>query len=164
LTLKVKTGSYIAICLAGLPFLLLGLLFLVAAAFSPQRLIVAAVLLLVGFLLVASGVMGYRRASFLEPESLTGYILKLARARGGKITVELVSATLGIRSDEAHEAVNFMIAKGYAKEEFEGETRIVNVGGVVTKLERKCPYCGSNFPVREHFDKCPSCGASLEMK
>jgi len=33
-----------------------------------------------------------------------------------------------------------------------------------SKVERRCPYCGAQFPVKQALAQCPNCGGNLELK
>jgi rubrerythrin len=33
-----------------------------------------------------------------------------------------------------------------------------------TKVVRRCPYCGVQFPVKQAITQCPNCGGNIELQ
>ncbi|MHB1294765.1 MAG: hypothetical protein ACYC4R_07180 [Anaerolineae bacterium] len=160
-----KKTVAVLVTLLSVPFLLLGLLFLIAAAQQPNRLLVALVLLAAGVVLLVAGLRRLRKLAAVSPEALRTSAIDLARRLGGELTVPQLRAEYGVTQEQAAGALEELVAQGNARRE-QREDRIVYVfSGLLPSLaEKVCPYCGTKLPVRAALRKCPNCGAQLEIK
>lgn len=146
------------------PLLALGLLFLIAAAARPERILTAAASIVVGALPLAWGIITLRRLAETSPEALATGTIDLARRLGGEVTVAQVQAEFHIPAALAQETLDKLAAAGQAQPEVRRAGTVYVVRGLQPSLvTKRCPYCGSTFPVREARSQCPNCGASLEM-
>ena len=154
--------AIIAIVLA-IALLIFGLIFLIAAD-SASRFLTAVALLGAGALLVWFAVHTLRRLRELDPENLGTAIVDLARRVGGDVSVAQVRAEFKIDQQRALEALERLRQQGLAQLEHRGERTVYLFKGVLpAKAIRKCPYCGSEFPVRSAVRQCPNCGGTLEI-
>ncbi len=158
-----RVVAIIAIVLS-IPLLTLGLLFLIAAASEPQRLLTAAAFLALGTVPLAWGIVTLRRLAQTSPEALATGTVALARRLGGEVTVAQVQAEFRIAPSLAQTTLDSLCASGQAAAQArEGRTVYVIRGLQESLVVRRCPYCGSNFPVKEALRQCPHCGASLGL-
>jgi len=75
-----------------------------------------------------------------------------------------VRAEFRIDQQRALEALERLRQQGLAQLEHRGEQTVYLFKGVLpAKAVRKCPYCGSEFPVRAAVRQCPNCGGTLEV-
>ena len=162
-----KIGATI-VALLSIPFLTLGLVFLVAAGSGSNpgsRILTAAALLAIGILLLITGVRRLRRLASISVEALMNGAVDMARRMGGELTVAQLQAEYDIPQDLAQRVMDELSSAGTAAPE-QREERVVYVfGGLLPSVARKlCPYCGTELPVREALRKCPNCGAQLEIE
>lgn len=143
--------------------LIVGLIFLIAAS-TPSRLLTALALLAIGALLIWVAIRILRRQRQLDPENLGTAITDLARRLGGEVSVPQVRAEFNIDQTLALSALDRLLNQGVAQLEHRGDHSVYLFKGVLpAKAIRKCPYCGSEFPVREAIHTCPNCGGALEI-
>jgi hypothetical protein len=150
--------------LLSIPFLTLGLLFLIAAISAPSRALVALFLIAIGVVLAVSGLKQLRRLADISPEALKTEAVELARRLGGELTVSQFRAEYRIPEEKAIDILEELVTRGTCKKEARAE-RVVYV---FTELqpslaEKVCPYCGTKLAVRSALRKCPNCGAQLEI-
>lgn len=158
-----KALALIALAVA-VPLLTLGLIFLIAAAARPQRILSAAALMALGAVPLAWGIATLRRQAETSPEALSTGTVALARRLGGEVSVAQVQAQFRISAALAQETLDKLAAAGQAQpEERNGRTVYVIRGLQPSLVTRRCPYCGSTFPVKEALRQCPNCGAALEL-
>lgn len=159
-----KTLAVIALIVA-IPLLTIGLLYLIVAMVTPNRLLVAAGFLAAGALPLGWGLLTLRRLAEISPDALSSGTAALARRLGGEVTVAHVQAEFRIPAALALETLEKLHASGQAQpEQREGRVVYVLRGLQASLITRRCPYCGSQFPVREALRKCPNCGALLEIE
>ncbi len=161
-----RTLAIIAIVVAAV-LLTLGMVFLCAATQEPARLFVAAPLLLVGAGLAVWGGLTLRRLRDLDPENLSDRITQLARKGNAEVTLAQAVAELGVPDEAAVAALNLLERRGQAHRERVGEdAREVYVfpGLKPSLVERRCPYCGAEFSVKQAVYKCPNCGGDLRLE
>ena len=157
-----KLLSFAAIILA-IAFLIIGLVFLIAAN-SASRFLTAVALLAAGCALIWVAIRNLRRIQELSPENLETSIVDLARRLGGEVSVAQVRAEFRISQVLAIEALERLRRQGISQVEPRGERVVYLFKGVIpAKAIRKCPYCGSEFPVRQAMRSCPNCGGNLEL-
>jgi hypothetical protein len=144
--------------------IMLGLLFLIAAAANPQRVWTGLVFLALSLLPLIWGITTLRRQAEISPEALSSGPVALARRLGGEVTVTQVEAEFRISPERAQEVLDKLRAAGLAQAEQRDSGTIYVLRGLQPAVvTRRCPYCGSTFPVKEAIRKCPNCGASLEV-
>lgn len=155
----------IVVTLLSIPFLLAGLLFLIAASQQPSRLLVALVLLVAGVVLLVAGLRRLRKLAAVSPEALRTSAIDLARRLGGELTVPQLRAEYGVSQEQAAAALEELVAQGNARREQRADRIVYVFTGLLPSLaEKVCPYCGTKLPVRAALRKCPNCGAQLEIK
>jgi len=151
--------------IASIPFITLGLLFMIAAIQNPARFPIAIVLLLIGAVLLIAGIKRLRRLADIDPATLKTNAVDLARRLGGEVTVSQFRAEYRIPRELAVDVLEDLVADGTcARENRENRVVYVFVGLMPALAEKVCPYCGAEFPVRSALRKCPNCGASIEIQ
>ncbi len=154
--------AYGAIVLAIL-FLLLGLIFLIAAD-STSRLLTAVALLAIGGALLVLAIGILRRLRELHPDSLDIAVVDLARRVGGEVSVSQVQAELQVPTGTALETLERLRRQGQAQlEPRAGRTVYLFKGVLPAKAVRRCQYCGTEFAMREAIYQCPNCGGRVEI-
>ncbi len=142
----------------------LGLLFALAASTVPERGIIAFLLLAVGIVGVAATAWLYSRWHERQPAVLGARITDLAERTNGELSMAQVMAAYNVPASVAQAAMDHLVEKGQCHAETrDGELRYVFPGLKERKMVRKCPYCGSTFPVRQPLQQCPNCGGNLEL-
>lgn len=152
--------------LASIPFLTLGLVFLIAAGTgsSTSRLLTGLVSLAIGALLLVAGIRRLRRLADISPDALKTGAVELARRLGGEITVAQLRAEYRIPQGLAETVLDGLVAEGTARREEREQRAVYVVSGLAPSLARKtCPYCGTELPMRSDLRKCPNCGGQLEI-
>jgi hypothetical protein len=159
-----KRSWAVIAAIASVPLLVLGVIFLVAAAANPSRILVAAIFLLFGGALLTWGVLTLRRLAEISPESLATGIVDLARRLDGEVTVAQVQAEFGIPSNLAQSVLEGLRGRGECQREQRADHYAYVFKSVMpAKAIKRCPYCASEFSVRSAMRECPNCGASLEI-
>lgn len=155
----------ILITLASIPFITLGLIFLIAAASGPSsRILVALASLAIGAVLLITGIRRLRRLASISPEMLKSGSVELAKRLGGELTVSQLRAEYRIPRELATDVLEELVADGTCiREDREERTVYVFTGLLPSLAEKTCPYCGTELPVRSALRKCPNCGAQLEI-
>jgi hypothetical protein len=158
-----KKVSATLVALLSIPFLTLGLLFLIASN-SLSRFLTAAALLAIGLVLLIVGVRRLRRLATISEGALRTGAVELARRLGGELTVAQLRAEYRIPQDLAQRVLDHLVSEGTATREERAERVVFVFKGLQAALARKlCPYCATELPVREALRKCPNCGAQLEI-
>jgi len=158
-----RTGAIIAI-IVSIPLLILGGVFLIAAASTPSRLLTAALFLVPGAFLVIWGATRLRRLAEISPKALETGIVDLARRLDGEVTVAQVQSEFRISQDLALSVLERMHGQGDCQRERRGDhTAYLFKSVMPAKAIKRCPYCGSEFAVRSAMRECPNCGAALEI-
>jgi len=158
-----KTLAVIAAILS-IPFLVLGLVFLIAAVTNPSRILVAAMLFLVGGLLLVWSLMTLRRMAEISPAALETGVLDMARTLGGEVTVAQVQTQFHIPQTLALGTLERLCGQGQCQREQRPDHDVYVFKSVLpAKVTKRCPYCGSAFSVKSAMRECPNCGASLEI-
>jgi hypothetical protein len=159
-----KLGASL-IVLGSIPFFLFGLLFLVAAAQGPTRILVGLALLAIATAMLVGGLHALRRLATISPEALRIGAVELANRLGGELTIAQLRAEYRIPQDLAAKALESLAAEGTCvRENREQRTVYVFHGLKASLVEKVCPYCGTQLPVRSALRKCPNCGAGLEVQ
>ncbi len=144
----------------------LGLLFLCASIRAPQRMILAILLILIGGAGAAWAGATYRRLSDIEPKRLADRIVEMVRLQGKFETTE-AEAIAGLSAPAANvqQALDVLEARREAAPENRDDRRVYVFPNLKeSKVERRCPYCGAQFPVKQALSQCPNCGGNLELK
>jgi len=160
-----KRTAAIAVIVVAAVLLAGGLLFLCAATRQPSRLLLAFVLLVVGGGLAAWSGITLRRLRELAPENLSDRITEMAKVMQGEVTLAQVVADLRVPDEAAIAAFNLLERRGEAHRDRVGERDVYVFPGLVPhKVMRRCPYCGTEFSVKEAVYKCPHCGGDLRLE
>jgi hypothetical protein len=158
-----KLGASIVV-LASIPFFIVGLLFLIASASQPIRILVALAFLAIGAFLLVVGLQRLRRLAEISPEALKTGAIELARRLDGELTVAQFRAEYRISQERATEVLEEMVAEGAAERQQRGGRVVYVVTGLLPAMvQKQCPYCGTELPVRTVLRKCPNCGGQLEI-
>jgi len=158
-----KTPAILAIVFS-IPLLAFGLIFLIAAVANPSRILVAAVLLVLGGVLVGWGILTLRRLAEIGPEALATGIVDLARRLDGEVTVAQVQAEFRISNAMAFGALEKLVGSGQCQREQRSDRDAYIFKSVMpAKAVKRCAYCGSTFPIKSAMRECPNCGAALEI-
>jgi hypothetical protein len=157
-------ASAILAILVSIPLLILGAVFLIAAATTPTRILVAALFLLFGAALLIMGASRLRRLAETSPEALATGIVDLARRLDGEVTVAQVQSEFGIPQNLALSVLERMRGRGDCDRERRGDHDVYIFKSVMpAKAIKRCAYCGSEFAVRSAMRDCPNCGGPLEI-
>ncbi len=150
--------------LASIPFFIGGILFLIAAIAASSRALVGLVLLAIGGVLLSSGVHWLRRLAAVAPDVLKTEAVQLAHRLGGELTVAQLRAEYRIDQNLAQRVLDELVREGAARvERREQRTAYVFSGLMPSLVEKVCPYCGTELPLRSNLRKCPNCGGQLEL-
>ena len=160
-----KTVALIVLVVGGL-LLGLGLLFLCASAAQPERIPLSLLLIVIGGAGVAWAGITWRRVSEIEPERLADRIVEMVRAQGKfETTAAEAVATLSAPAANVQSALEILRSRGEAEPEQREHRRVYVFPNLKeSKVERHCPYCGAQFPVKQALTECPNCGAHLELQ
>ncbi len=157
-----KLGA-VLLAVFSIPFITLGLIFLIASN-TLARFLTAVVLLAIGGLMLYFGVRRLRRLAAISETALRTGAVELARRLGGEVTVAQLRAEYSISSELAQNVLDGLVEEGTARRDPRAERVVYVFRGLQPSLARKlCPYCGTQLPVREALQKCPNCGAQLEI-
>ncbi len=107
----------IAALIVGGAFAFLGLMFLIAASYNPARIFPGIILIGLSALTIYVGTSGQRRERKIR--EIQDDIIRLARRRGGKLTLTEVVSDLCLPVDLAREALLSLEKKGIAYLDFE---------------------------------------------
>jgi hypothetical protein len=154
------------VMLVGALMMGLGLLFLCASIRAPQRLILAALLIVIGGAGVAWAGTTWRRLSEIEPKRLADRIVEMAKLQGKfETTAAEAVAELSAPAANVQAALEILQSRGDAVPEQRDDRRVYVFPNLKeSKVERRCPYCGAQFPVKQALSNCPNCGGNLELK
>jgi len=148
----------------------LGLLFLCASAAATEktaiRFILAALLIVIGGAGAAWAGMTYRRLGDIEPKRLADRIVEMVRLQG-KFETTAAEAVSGLSAPAANvqQALEILESRREAVPEQRDDRRVYVFPNLKeAKVERRCPYCGAQFPVKQALTQCPNCGGNLELK
>jgi len=159
-----KLGA-ILLALLSIPFLVLGILFLIAASTGPSsRLLVALAFFAPGLALLIFAIRRLRRLAETDPEALKTGAVELARRLGGELTVAQLRAEYRVPQKLAVLVLEELAAEGTCEREQREERTVYVFHELLPSLaKRVCAYCGTRLPVRQALTKCPNCGAPLEI-
>jgi hypothetical protein len=154
------------VMLVGALMLGLGLLFLCASIREPQRLILAVLLIVIGGAGVAWAGTTWRRLSEIEPKRLADRIVEMAKLQGKfETTAAEAVAELSAPAANVQAALEILQSRGDAVPEQRDDRRVYVFPNLKeTKVVRRCPYCGVQFPVKQAITQCPNCGGNIELQ
>lgn len=164
-----KTTALALLVISGL-ILGLGLLFLCASAAAPQkaaiRLVLSALLILVGSGGAAWSGMVWRRLNETEPRRLADRIVEMVRQEGKFETTNAEAiAGLSAPADAVQTALDLLRERGEAIPESRDERMVYVFPNLKQSMVvRRCPYCGAEFPVKQAISTCPNCGGKIELE
>ena len=154
----------ILVMIASIPFITVGILFLIAAAARGSRILPALALGAIGVALLLGGFRWLRRLATIAPDALKTGAVELARRFGGELTVSRLRAEYRIPNELAQRVLDDLVDEGVCTRESRGERDVYVVTGLLPSISQKlCPYCGADLPLRSTLRKCPNCGAQLEI-
>ncbi len=159
----------LVILLAGGLMLGCGLLFLCASAAAeapPVRLILALVMIALGGGGAAWAGLTWRRLNEIDPNRLADRIVELVRLQGKfETTAAEAVAGLAAPADNVQAAFGVLQERGEIVLEDRDDRRVYVFPNLKeSKVERRCPYCGVQFPVKQAITQCPNCGGNIELK
>jgi len=154
----------IVVAILCIPLLVFGLVFLIAAVSAPSRLVPGLVLIGIGVVLLVTAVRRLRRLAEISPEALKTGAVELARRLGGEVTEAQLRAEYRIPLEQATNVLERLVADGTARREDREDRTVYVISGLAASLAKKrCPYCGTELPMRSDLRKCPNCGGQLEI-
>ncbi|MBN1259193.1 MAG: hypothetical protein JXB35_00795 [Anaerolineae bacterium] len=143
----------------------LGLLFLCAAIREPRRLPLTMILLGLGGAGAFWSGRTLQRLRSQTPEVLAERITALARAGNAEVTLPQIVAELTVPHDAAIAALNTLERRGECQRDVREDREVYVFPGLQPSLVvRRCPYCGSEFSVKQALYKCPQCGGDLTLE
>ncbi len=147
----------------------LGLLFLCASTVETERTAIRFVLSMLLILIGGAGAvwagMTWRRLSDIEPPRLADRIVEMMRLQGTfETTAAEAVANLSAPAANVQAALEILQSRGEAIREQRDDRRVYVFPNLKeSKVERRCPYCGAQFPVKQALVQCPNCGGNLEL-
>jgi hypothetical protein len=161
-----KTLLLIVLILGGL-MVGLGLMFLCAAmANKPERLALAIILILIGGVGAGWAGLTWQHLNSIDPKRLADRIVEMVRLQGQfETTAAEAVAELAAPAANVQQALELLQSRGEAVPEQREDRRVYVFPNLKeSKVERRCPYCGAQFPVKQALSQCPNCGGNLELK
>ena len=160
-----KTLLLIVLILGGL-MVGVGLLFLCAAMVKPERLALAVILILIGGAGAGWAGLTWQHLNNIDPKRLADRIVEMARSQGQfETTAAEAVAELAAPAANVQQALELLQSRGEAVPEQREDRRVYVFPNLKeSKVERRCPYCGAQFPVKQALSQCPNCGGNLELK
>jgi predicted RNA-binding Zn-ribbon protein involved in translation (DUF1610 family) len=144
--------------------IVVGLIFLCAATRDAGRLPLALILLVIGGGLAFWGGASLRRAVDLDPENLSDRLTRLARQRGGEVTLSQAVSALRAPDEAVEEALDLLKERGQAYPEYREDREVfVFPGFKAGKMVRRCESCGTEYSVKEAVYVCTQCGGKVEL-
>jgi hypothetical protein len=107
----------IVLFIASLPFIFMGLMFMIASVFIAIRMITGFFMLLIAIALIGAGI--YLVKEPIPLEEYESRVADLARENKGKLTIGQVSADLRIPSKKARDVLNQLARRGACQADFE---------------------------------------------
>ncbi len=160
-----KTIALIVLVVGGL-MLGLGLMALCSSITSSRWLVLAVVLIVIGGVGIVWASMTYRHSADIEPQRLADRIVEMVRMEG-KFETTMAEAVAGLSAPAANvqQALELLESRREALPEQRDDRRVYTFPNLKeSKVERRCPYCGAQFPVKQTLSNCPNCGGNLELK
>ena len=160
-----KTLLLIVLILGGL-MVGVGLMFLCAAMKQPERLALAIILILIGGVGAGWAGLTWQHLNNIDPKRLADRIVEMVRSQGQfETTAAEAVAELAAPAPNVQRALELLQSRGEAVPEQRDDRRVYVFPNLKeSKVERRCPYCGAQFPVKQALSQCPNCGGNLELK
>jgi hypothetical protein len=159
-----KRMTYLGVFVVSVLVLGLGILFACAASAAPARCPLAIVLFAVGAAGAGWSAYSYRKWADAQPAALAARITDLAASQQGEVALAQIMSAFDVTSSTAQAGIDILMQNGVCRRETRGEQEIYAFPGLKEhKVERRCPFCGSVFPVKQALQKCPNCGGDLEL-
>jgi len=151
----------IALMLLGVLLALVGLVFLLA----PGRAVKGIILLGIGGALIGFAASRLRVMAQLSPAGVEQQLTAMATGANGELTVTSAAGVTHLDEALIRAALDRLMQQGMVKlEHREGVEYYLFPGLHETKMVKKCPYCGNEYPVSQHLRTCPSCGGNIEVR
>ena len=83
------------------------------------------------------------------------------------VTTDPAEAVAGLSAPAENVEAAFEVLKNRGDVQLEQrEERYVYVfpGLKASKVERRCPYCNTEFPVKKAISRCPNCGGEIKLE
>jgi len=143
-----------------------GLLFLCAAMVRPERLALAIILILVGGAGAGWAGLTWQHLNNIDPKRLADRIVETVRLQGEfETTAAEAVAELAAPAANVQQALEILQSRGEAVPEQRDDRRVYVFPNLKeTKVVRRCPYCGVQFPVKQAITQCPNCGGNIELQ
>ena len=143
-----------------------GLLFLCGAMVKPERLALAIILILIGGAGAGWAGLTWQHLNNIDPKRLADRIVESVRLQGEfETTAAEAVAELAAPAANVQQALELLQSRGEAVPEQRDDRRVYVFPNLKeSKVERRCPYCGAQFPVKQALAQCPNCGGNLELK
>ncbi|MBN1887383.1 MAG: hypothetical protein JW850_05315 [Thermoflexales bacterium] len=160
-----KTTALVVLVLSAV-VLGLGLMFLCASINVPQRLPLTILLIVIGGGGAAWSGTTWRRLSEIEPRRLADRIVEMVRLQGKyETTAAEAVAGLSAPATNVQSAIEVLERRGEIVLEQRADRQVYVFPNLKeSRVERRCPYCNAQFPVKQALSQCPQCGANLELK
>jgi len=148
--------------LAGILLALIGVVYLLAPSFSDR---VGLLMLLIGAGIIAFAASRLRAVQNLSPEGVEQQLQAAAAASGGELTVTEAVAITSLSDGIVRHGLERLLHKDLVRlERRDGADYYIFPGLTETKMIKKCPYCGNEYPLKQAGRTCPSCGGNLEIR
>lgn len=159
-----KRITYLGAFVVSALLLGLGILFACAASAAPARWPLAIVLFGVGVAGAGWSAFSYRKWADTQPAALAARITDLAAAQQGEVTLAQIMSAFDVTASVAQAGLVVLTNNGVCERDKHGEQEVFTFPGLKErKVERRCPFCGAAFPVKQALQKCPNCGGNLEL-
>lgn len=140
---------------------LLGLIFLLA----PGRAGTGLIMLVLGGAIIAFAASRLRAVQNLSPEGVEQQLQAAAAGSGGELTVTEAVAITSLSDGIVRQGLERLLHKDLVRlERRDGADYYIFPGLTETKMIKKCPYCGNEYPLKQAGRTCPSCGGNLEIR
>ena len=155
-------GIIIVVCAVVL--ITFGLIFLIGARGREGLILGALAMLVAGVALVVWAARIFGRLARLDPKQLATDTVELAKRFGGEITVAQVQAEFDVPGRLAAQVLEKLRSEGACIIEHRSDRNVYVFKSLMpSKAIKRCPYCASEFSVKDARRDCPNCGGSLEI-
>jgi hypothetical protein len=142
----------------------LGTLFACAAIAVPARWPLAVILLGIGIGVAGWSTFSYRKWADAQPAVLAARITDLAASHQGEVALAQIMSAFNVTASAAQAGLDVLMDNSVCQRDRRHEQGVFIFPGLKEhKVERKCPFCGAAFPVKQPLHKCPNCGGNLEL-
>ena len=141
-----------------------GLIFLIGSGGKGTLVLTALVMLAAGVGLVFWATRIFRRLARLDPKQLATDTVALAKRFGGEVTVAQVQAEFDVPGRLATQVLEKLRSEGACVIQRRSDRDVYLFKSLMpSKAVKRCPYCGSEFSIKDARRECPNCGATLEI-